>query len=307
MNEQDESGLSFARVMEVHTRAAGDEKDLLARAKARALDPSIFDEFPPFFFGGEISSNRWDFYQTRMAESSLRNDAKDATAGFAFLRNHNSREDPTGHTLRGVFESAVGDQPARTLADLYVLSDPATAPYIAKIRSGVMRDLSIGFYGGEWICSICGRDMQQWFGANACPHLLGETYTPTDQVGSQKGTPEVARATIENAHCAEVSGVYDGATPGAMITKARSLAAEGLLTERQRETVQVRYHIRLPATTRAFAGATPGEGDDMPPENEKSNEMPAADALAEVRTVAAGFVEHGIEARDNPVEMIRAA
>jgi hypothetical protein len=122
------------------------------------------------------------------------------------------------------------------------------------MRAGIVRDLSVGFYGGQWLCSICGRDMQQWYGPESCPHLLGMTYTPRDEANSQKGQPQVAQATIEQAHLAEVSGVYDGATPGAMIAKARVLATEGQLSERRRELVEVRYHIHLPERDRRWAG-----------------------------------------------------
>jgi len=257
MSENETAGLGFARLMQVHARALiTSDDELLAAARARALDPAVFDEYPPYFFGGEISSTRWDAYDTRMGLSTLRNFAADAETGVAYLRAHVNREDPTGGTLRGRFEDAGDGGVARALADFYVPLTPANAEHVARIKAGVVRDLSVGFYGGEWMCSICGKDMLDWLSRDGCRHLLGFTYTPRDEAGEPSGDPVKARATIENAHLAEVSGVYDGATPGAMIQKARAMAAEGVLDAAQRDLVQVRYRIHLPGTARPFGGAT---------------------------------------------------
>lgn len=262
--------MTYSNALRVHLRrgpsgrGAGrlSDAELLERATERALDPSIFERYKPFFWQGEISSNRWDSYETRMAPSTLRNYADDAETGVAFLRNHNNAEDPLGATLTGYFTGAQGDGVSHVRADFFALTDPETLPYIAKLQAGVVRDLSVGFYGGQWLCSICGRDMLQWFGPDGCMHLLGVAYSPRDDEGKVKkdAPPEIARATIENAHLAEVSGVYDGATPGAMIGKARALAVDGAFSARSRLLVEKRYRIHLPEPERRWAGlelATP--------------------------------------------------
>jgi len=250
-------GLTFAHGF-IDVRAAGTATDLshdelLQRARERALDPSVLDSFPPFFFRGQISSSRWDSYDTRMGQSTLRNYADDAENGVAFLRNHNNAEDPTGSTLSGHYVSGQGDGVSHVESDLFVVpSDSDARAYIAKIRAGVVKDLSVGFFGGSWICSLCHKDMQNWSsGDDTCAHLLGMPYKPTDQAGT---VPEVARATIEGARLAEVSGVYDGSTPGSMITKARSLNAAGQLNARSRGLVEARYRVLLPQPARRFAG-----------------------------------------------------
>jgi len=254
----DQAAITYSPLFHLDTRAgtSGPLTDpaILDRIKSQALDPSVFDQYPPYTWRGEISSFRWDSYDTRMGASTLKNYADEAQAGVAFLRNHNNAEDPIGYSLSGKFTNTSRTSPARVEADFYALTDPQTAPYLAKIRAGVVRDLSVGFFSGEWICSLCGLDMQQWFGDESCPHLLGMTYTPTDEAGTVKGPPEVARATIENAHLAEVSGVYDGSTPGAAISKARSLAVEGVLNERSSRLVEQRYRVLLPQPARRFAG-----------------------------------------------------
>ncbi|MGD9892665.1 MAG: hypothetical protein AB7R89_06130 [Dehalococcoidia bacterium] len=250
--------ISFARVMTVHGRALiASDDELLKLARKRALDDSTFDEFPPFFFGGEISNGRWDSYDTKMGVSTLRNYAKDASAGVAYLRAHNNREDATGASLKGLFLKADGDSEFdRVQADFYVPQTPGNVEHVTRIKTGVIRDLSVGFSGGEWICSICGRDMMDWFARDYCPHFLGFSY-PIE--GGEE--TQVARATIENARLIEVSGVYKGATPGAAIAKARALAGEGMLDELTRDLIQVRYRVSLPGPSRRFPGidALPSE------------------------------------------------
>ncbi len=113
---RDPSGLSYAPVLHVDVRAAApllDDAALLVRVKERAADPSVFDHYKPFFWPGEISSFRWDSYDTRMAASTLKNYAAEADEGVAFLRNHNVMEDPVGHTISGKFTNASRNAPAR--------------------------------------------------------------------------------------------------------------------------------------------------------------------------------------------------
>jgi len=318
-DEAEDGGITFSQVIEVHARAVtgADDAELLGMARRRALDPTIFDEFPPYIFGGEISSTRWDSYYTRMAPSTLRNYADDVTDGVSFLRNHDIYSDPIGHSLVGKFVNGGGNGVARALADFYVLTDPDTAPYVAKIKAGVVRYLSVGFMGGQWICSICGKDMEQWFTRDGCPHILGFPYTPRDEAGEQVGEPVIAMATIENARLREVSGVYKGATPGAMIQKARAMAAEGLLSDRERDLVQVRYRMQLPAAARAFPAATIEKEVGEMPENDRGNtppNPPQSDALRAVLTelgapegADANWLVGEIQASRAAVQSVRAA
>jgi hypothetical protein len=86
---------------------AADSAPLLSLAKKRALDASIFDEFPPFLWQSEISSDRLDAYFTVMdPETTLANFAADAETGVAVLVGHDSRQAPTGYSLTGSLEPA---------------------------------------------------------------------------------------------------------------------------------------------------------------------------------------------------------
>jgi len=236
--------IGYSDIMQIDLRATADKlPNLRAIADKRALDPTVFDDYPPFFFGGIISNDRWDSYDTRMGLTSLTNYARDADAGVPYLRSHNKHGDPVGGTLTGTLEGKL------VRADVYMIGDPESAVYIAKIRAGIVKDQSIGFTGGEYMCSICGKDMKRWMDPDGCMHFLGAMYPVTDKKGNVK--PErgevKARATIENAGLLETSGVYSGATPGAFIDKARAFADAGQMEQRTLDFVQVRYGIKLPA------------------------------------------------------------
>ena len=101
------------------------------------------------FFSGEISSNRWDAYDTRMGLSTLRNYAEQAAQGVAFLQGHGNHESPIGHTLTGRYVGPGGNGVARVTADMYALPLEDAAPFVQRLRAGVVRDLSVGFSGGE--------------------------------------------------------------------------------------------------------------------------------------------------------------
>lgn len=250
-------GVSYSRVLHIESRTQGDtpERDaLLKLMRERAADPAVFDRFPASLFKGQISASVWDAYDTRMAQSSLKNYAAEAALGTAFMRGHRTRgEDPIGQSLTGVFTGGQGNGVARVASDWFVISDPDSEVFVNRMLAGVIRDLSVGFYGGEWICSICGRDMEQWMSRDGCRHMLGFMYTPRDEAGTATGDPVKARATIENAHLSEFSGVFDGATPGCMIAKARGMAAEGILRGAERELVEVRFKLALPAYAKRIA------------------------------------------------------
>ncbi len=252
----------FAHPARVQIRATNDE--LLALAKAqRALDPAIFEEFEPYFWAAEISSNRIDAYYTRMMPSSLRNYAADAAAGVAFQDSH--RTDGLirtfGHSLTGRYVEDGGEDAAITLADFYTLRgmDPQIDGFINKARAGITRDVSIGFYGGRIICSICGKDMwRDW----SCPHIPGIEYEVTstnEETGNEQRRMVLALGLVEDAHLAEVSVVYDGATPGAAILKAQAEAERGRIKPEAIRLIEQRYRLRLPDPRITVPGTAPAK------------------------------------------------
>lgn len=258
---------------------------LLGKARTAVPDPSIFDEREPFFWSAVASNSQTDAYSTRMADSSLRNYARDAQAGVAFMNSHRTgglasdAELPLGQTISGTFRRAAGEgaqaEPARVLVEAYTLrgyapngSDSITSDvFLDGLRAGLIRDVSIGFYGGSYRCalSFCGRS---WLD---CPHWPGFEYDVPDKDGRATGEREVATVWIENARLAEVSAVYDGATPGAVIleVKASRAAEAGELPAKTARLLEARYRLALPGARTVVAGAdltpTPPEGGDMDP------------------------------------------
>jgi hypothetical protein len=231
-------------------RALLTSDDLTAAAKKCYSSPALFESNPPHFFRAVISNGRVDAYDTRMHRSTLENFAEDATRGVSFQNSHNTRELGFGHSLHGEY---IGGQNARTEADFYTvpglkMGQCSTDDLILGLGTGLVRDVSVGFYGGSIRCSICDRDIYSW----DCSHWPGHTYNAE---GERDPDGELAVGIVHDARLAEVSAVYDGACPGAMVIKARQRAEAGELPGAVARLLEVRYRIKLPGSARAFAGA----------------------------------------------------
>lgn len=229
-------------------RASNGELLDLARLRG-AADPSIFDSNPPYFWNAEISSTRIDAYFTQMQPSTLRNFAEAAQNGISFQNSHNSRELGLGYSLTGTYIGMQANGISRVVADFYTISGiqlgtVSTDNFIKGVRSGLIRDVSVGFHGGQYICSICGRDMMKdW----ECTHYPGLEYEIIDASGvNSAALRRLCTAAIENAQLSEVSAVYDGATPSAMITRAIDATIDGRLNERQVLLLEQQYRMHLP-------------------------------------------------------------
>lgn len=247
----------------------------------RVFTEEDVQKYNPYFWPALISNNRFDSHSTRMAVSSLRNYAAEAQAGVSYLYSHDN-EEIVGHSMGGRFVGGQGDGVAHVDADFYAipgmqLGTVSSDQVILAIDTRVLRYVSIGFYGGEWICSICGNDI--WDFEN-CRHYPGY---PFKIQADGETREEVCTADVENAHLAEVSSVYKGSTPGAIITKAEHDAKHGLLTPVLRSLIERRCHVTLPER-RALV---PGHGDKaenaeeertMPEKNKPAAGDPAANS-----------------------------
>ena len=277
---EDLSTHTFSTLAQIRPRATSAELLTLAKQRA-ALDESIFDEYQPFFWLAAISNNQLDAYFTYMdADTTLRNYAQDAAAGVSFLAAHNARTLPFGRSLTGAL---IPGDVTEVHADFFTIpgltidvggfgaSPRTTDQLITAIKAGIQRDVSVGFYGGWFKCNVCGNDLMDW---RMCQHFPGLTYEVKGEDGVLRQV--LATATVIDAHLAEVSAVYDGATPGAVILKAQQAAEGGRINHEQARLLEARYRMRLPDRRLQVPGAT-SEGGDMPPEAEKK---PAA----EIRT-----------------------
>lgn len=263
----------FAHPARVLTMAPPDVERLTGLVREQhAFDPAILDECRPFFWPAEISNNRLDAYYTKMASSSLRNYAADAAAGVSFQNSHRTFELGFGRSLTGVYEESA--ELARVVAEFYTipglrLNEVSTDDFILGVRSGLVKDVSIGFYDGYFRCALCGRNIWDW----ECPHIPGVKYPQRDDVGSIIGE-ELAFAWVENARLAEASAVYDGATPGAAILKAQQEAEGGRLRPEVASLLEARYRIKLPGAGRHWSGAS------LSVERRREGEMPGQETEA---------------------------
>ena len=238
--------------------------DLLSLAKQHhALDPSVLEETPPFFFDAEASSNRLDAYYTRMAASSLKNYAAEADEGRSFQNSHRWMELPLGRTLNAQYED-MGGGVARMVTSVYIvpalnINGVNTSDFIRAVRAGVVSDVSIGFSGGQFRCSICGQNLM----GMDCPHIPGFEYDTTGADGETRR--EVAIAWVDGAHLSEVSAVYDGATPGACVLKATQEAEAGRLMPEKARVIEARYRVQLPGARHVYPGVTLPREEPMPP------------------------------------------
>lgn len=192
-----------------------------------------------FVWDAEISNDLLDSHYTHMAESTLKNYAADAERGVSFLRGHNWTELPVGYSFASEYDAGSGKK--SVVASFYTTRGiPDADDLIARIKAGLVRDVSVGFHGGEVRCDLCGLDFWD------CRHYPGLKYE--EKKGDTVSTL-LATATIEDARLSEVSGVFDGSTPEAMILKAQRAAKAGTLSQRDATVLESVYRTRLAVRT----------------------------------------------------------
>jgi len=200
-----------------------------------------------------ISNGRLDSHFTRMGMSTLDNYHKGVKKGVAYLYGHNKDVAPIGYSFDGR-STPVNESPG-VEGDFYTVpSIPETDAYITRLRAGLIREVSVSFIGGEWQCSVCDRDMRSDL---ECYHFPGIRYQKRGESGKFDAGDVLCTATIERAELVEVSGVYAGSNPDALIKHAEFLAIEGRLTDVQRNIVELSIRQQLPP--RRIVVAVPGD------------------------------------------------
>jgi|SRR5215471_1340420 len=289
--------------------------DLMTRAKKRAFDPSIFDTEgrAPFFWPAEISSSRVDSYFTRMAKTSLQNYAAEAEVGVAFQPAHNHRVLPLGGSLSGTYKGGQNSGIKSVYSDFYTVpgirfGDTSTSDFIDAVRAGTVKDVSIGFIPGEFMCNICGRDMlTDW----NCWHIPGFKYDRENKQGEVIESDVLCIADVENAHLSEVSAVYDGATPGAAILKAQHELDMGRIRQETVNVLETRYRVRLivpqlgniKSGERTMANETPQETPEQTRERESAELLTLRN---ERSTLATLLNDAEVPAHESLLERIRS-
>jgi hypothetical protein len=232
------------------------------RAVEPGEDRAIDTGEDTFVFEAEISSTALDAYYTHMADSTLRNFARDAATGVALLDSHDGYKLGVGYSSGGRYEEE--GESGRVVVSFYIVpglrfggnhSFASSDDYIRAIRNGVVRDVSVGFYGGRWICDLC---KQPYYGqGSACNHVAGWEYE-IERDG--RVVREMCTVAIHDARLSEVSLVYDGATPGAMILKAEQEAEAGRMSPAAIRQFEQQYRVRLPRSSAVGTGVTTDPG-----------------------------------------------
>jgi hypothetical protein len=233
---------------------------LLAIARERAPDPSVFDHVFPFFWQVRASSNRLDFYDTRMRPATtLQNFARALADGVSYQDSHHIRKNGWGQSLTGYTletdesDPDTGDRITEVWAELFTLpglelSGQTTDSFIDAVRAGIWRDVSVGFHASDIECSICGQQSFEWWKEDGCRHIPGHTYTVEDKNLR-------AFAWINDGELVELSQVYKGASPAAAVIKAEQMNEAGQLPEGERAFIERRHGIRIAEPARIW---TPG-------------------------------------------------
>jgi len=206
-----------------------------------------------YVFEGRLSGQRVDTYQTRMAESTMRNYLTDFNEGRALMNSHRTggfmdAELPMGRIfaaqIDGQFMATSAPYDAVDGASLTTwaylqrglnLTGVSTDDAIRGIDGGTINDMSIGFRvgpDGSYRCSICGKDMRDWSGD--CFHVPGVKY--------EQGR---AFAWVEGGRGVEGSLVFAHSTPQAVITKAIRMVETGKLSRRDAGLLEEELGVRI--------------------------------------------------------------
>lgn len=256
---------SFQRSEEAENERILEKINRLTLEPIRSLDEV-------FVFSGICSNDRLDSYQTKMHESSLNNYVRDLKNGVSLLPSHDISLSPFGRSYDGgLLQGKEVNSDWYIVRDL-VLNGENTNDTIRAIKSGIKRDLSIGF-GGEQMyyeCSSCGRDLYD----ARCDHFPG--------LEDERG--ERTYVWVKDATLREVSVVYKGATPGAFIHKAREYYDQGQLSSQYVERLEGAYQIRLDDGKRSFyISKNENQREELEPMNQQARNSLLDDIRLAVR------------------------
>lgn len=230
-------------------RATGDAAALEAIRK-QAFDASAIDGQELVLVRSTISTDKPDAYETVMDASSLQNFAADAAVGVSVLYGHDTYQ-IVGRSFSGQYITRGG---ARVESECFIpgglnLAGVSTDEVIRALGLGILRDVSVGFWGYKVRCSICGLSLWDM----NCPHVPGVAYKVEG-----KRNPVVALAVIADARLGEYSLVYDGATPDASVLAVKALqeADAGRLAPEEARALETQYRVRLPGAAHLWALGT---------------------------------------------------
>ena len=272
-----------------------DENELILEKVNRFTLEPIRDIAELFLFSGVASNDRLDAYFTRMDPmTTLKNYVGNLREGVSLQSGHDITKNPFGRSYDA--QSLTTHEENAVLGHWYMIRDlningENTNDLIRAIKSGIMRDLSIGFGGSEMYhrCSSCGKDLFD----HQCPHFPG--------LEDENG--RMVFAWVVNATLREVSTVYKGATPGAYISssfvdKARSYVDQGQLSQTHIARLEGAYSTRLDDGRRSFYLPKTAEQENK--RNEEAENMGDQERTYYSRNNLLGDIRQAV--RENKIE-----
>ena len=185
------------------------------------------------YFEGKISTGKRDTKYHEMQPTALRQFAK-AANDVIVLPEHSALKQPIGRSVQGRYSRSED----ATYSRFYIqsgLSTPSsgygdTDSYIAALKAGTSRDLSIGAFIKKQTCSLCDEPMERktniFFTITECTngHVPGQrVYIDRDGVEYKEDgrgrTERIITAKIHDAELIEFSSVAFGANPDTEVTK----------------------------------------------------------------------------------------
>lgn len=201
-----------------HVKQAPTSADI-ARINQLALEPVSEEQI--FVGTMALCNDQYDRSNERFPDAYLKRFAE-TIVGKAVMPGHDYRQLPLGR----FFDAEVTKRAGRTdlVASYYLLADD---PLVGKIKSGIAKDVSIGFEPDKRLCDICGKDYDGWWmtddeDEDPCRHIAGREYDGKTCTLTYGGD-------TKNVEAVEGSFVWMGCQPG-----AEAIAKDERLGSRQK-------------------------------------------------------------------------
>lgn len=150
-------------------KAELDEGDL-ALINAQTLRPLAAGEV--FTFRMAACDNQVDRDHERFTEATLEELAERFVGRTVLLDHQWSAGRQTARVYAGAVEPGPAEGVQRLVLRCYMPRNEQTAPTIAAIESGILRECSVGLAVQRVLCSVCGADQRQ----TLCQHIPGREY-----------------------------------------------------------------------------------------------------------------------------------
>ena len=142
----------------------------LALINAQTLRPLAAGEV--FTFRMAACDNQVDRDYERFTEATLEELAERFVGRTVLLDHQWSAGRQTARVYAGAVEPGPADGVQRLVLRCYMPRNEQTAPTIAAIESGILRECSVGLAVQRVLCSVCGADQRQ----TLCQHIPGREY-----------------------------------------------------------------------------------------------------------------------------------